>query len=68
MIGLSDYVKTALGTAVGLSVYEVAQIYVPRRTFDPGDIVASFLGAIFSILLASVLFLMKGKNEIKGGI
>ena len=63
VIGLSYYVKTAIGTAVGLSIYELVQIYLPRRTFDPYDIVASFLGAIFSIMLASILFLMQRKNE-----
>jgi VanZ family protein len=62
VIGFSYYVKTALGTAVGLSIYELVQIYLPNRTFDPHDIVASFLGAIFSILLASILFLMQRTN------
>jgi len=65
VIGLSSYVKTALGTALGLSIYEVVQIYLPRRTFDPHDIVASFLGAIFSILLASILFLKKSEKTIE---
>ena len=64
VISLSSYVKTALGTAVGLSIYEVAQIYLPRRTFDPNDIVASFLGAIVSIMLAIILFLMQKKSEM----
>jgi VanZ family protein len=62
VIGFSYYVKTAIGTAVGLSIYELVQIYLPSRTFDPHDIVASFLGAIFSILLASILFLMQRTN------
>jgi hypothetical protein len=62
VIGFSYYVKTAIGTAVGLSVYELVQIYLPSRTFDPHDIVASFLGAIFSILLASILFSMQRTN------
>ena len=63
VIGLSDYVKMTVTTAVGLSIYEVVQIWLPRRTFDPYDIVASFLGAILSILLAAILFLMRRKNE-----
>ena len=48
---------------VVVSLYEIVPIYLPRRTFDPFDIIASFLGAIFSILLASILFLMQRKNE-----
>lgn len=67
VIGLSSYVKTALGTAVGLSLYEVVQNYLPRRTFDPYDILASFLGALFSILLASVVFLRQRGDEKGGG-
>ena len=63
VIGLTYYVKTAIGTAVGLSIYELVQFYLPRRSFDPYDIVASFLGALFSIMLASILFLMPRKSE-----
>ena len=63
VIGMSYYVKTAVSTAVGLSIYEVAQIYLPRRTFDPEDIVASFAGATTSIVLASLLFLIQRKDE-----
>lgn len=63
VIGLTYYVKTVIGTAVGLSIYELVQFYLPRRTFDPNDIVASSLGALFSITLASILFLMPRKSE-----
>ena len=56
VIGFSSYVKTALAAAVGLGLYELAQVYMPRRTFDPADIAASFVGAIFSILVARILF------------
>ena len=63
VIGLTYYMKTSIGTAVGLSIYELVQFYLPRRSFDPYDIVASFLGASFSIMLASILFLMPRKSE-----
>src|SRR5688500_8848623 len=63
VIGWSSYVKTALATAAGLSIYEVVQIYLPRRTFDPADIVVSFLGAICSIVLATVLFLRRREHR-----
>ena len=55
-VKLADHVKNALGAAVGLSVYEVVQIWMPRRTFDVGDMIASFLGAVFSIIVATWLF------------
>lgn len=62
---LASYAKTAFGTAAGLSIYEVVQIYMPSRTFDPYDILASFLGAIFTVIIANVLVLrqrQKGKT------
>jgi VanZ family protein len=62
-VSLASYAKTALSAAFGLSLYEVAQIYLPRRTFDPYDIVASFVGALFSIALARLLFFRKRDDE-----
>ncbi len=64
VVRLSSYAKTAFGTAVGLSIYEVAQIYMPRRTFDPYDILASFLGAICTEIIARVLLLRQNGNNI----
>ena len=54
--------KTALGTAFGLTIYSVVQI-CPRA----GRLILRFHGIIprglFSIMLASVRFLMQRKNE-----
>lgn len=63
VVSWASYVKTAMATAVGLSLYEVVQLYLPRRTFDPADIVASFLGAICSIVLATILFLRRREDR-----
>jgi len=63
VVSITSYAKTTIGAAIGLSLYEVVQIYLPRRTFDPYDIVASFLGAIVSILLARILFFGGRGNE-----
>jgi hypothetical protein len=63
VVSLSSYAKITLAAAFGLSLYEVAQIYLPRRTFDPYDIVASFVGALFSIALARLLFFRKRDDE-----
>lgn len=62
VIGLSYYTKTALATAAGLSIYELAQSLLPHHRFDPYDIAASFLGALFSIALATPLFLMRRRS------
>lgn len=67
VISLSSYAKSTFGTALGLSIYEVVQIYMPRRTFDPYDILASFLGAIFSVMIASILFLSQRQKTIEQG-
>ena len=51
-----DFVKIAFGAAVGISIYEVLQIWIPGRTFDVNDIIATFAGAVFGILFCSPLF------------
>ena len=55
-VSLLAFSKGALGAAVGMTVYEILQIWMPWRTFDIWDIAASFGGAIAGILLASLLF------------
>lgn len=51
----ADYIKFALVTAVGMMAYEFAQIWMPARTFDVLDILASFAGALVSVCLARVM-------------
>ena len=63
VITLPSYAKTAVASAVGLSSYEMVQILMPRRTFDLYDIAASFVGALFSVLLAGVLFFMQRRDS-----
>lgn len=36
---------------IGLSLYEVCQIWMPQRTFDIKDVIASVLGGAFSYLI-----------------
>ena len=63
VITFSSYTKSVIATAIGLSIFEGLQIYLPRRTFDSLDILASFLGAVLSILLARSFFFMRKENE-----
>lgn len=52
----ADYAKFALGSAAGMTAYEFAQVWIPIRTFDVWDILASFVGAVISILIARIMF------------
>ncbi|MDC0325541.1 hypothetical protein OAM01_02170 [bacterium] len=56
-VDIAYYLKLAFGVAVGISLYEVIQIWIPARTFDLYDIIASFVGASVSVVIALVLFL-----------
>ena len=62
IVDIVYYLKMALGMAIGLSIYEGIQIYLPSRTFDFNDIWASILGASCSFLIVTVLFLLLGKK------
>ena len=46
-----DILRTVLSVVLGLTLYEVAQIWMPHRVFDWNDIAASLLGGIFTWLL-----------------
>jgi hypothetical protein len=63
-VSLWGFTKTATGLAVGIIMYEVIQIWMPKRTFDLMDIYASFAGALASIIIAWVLF-FRLTSEIK---
>jgi VanZ like family len=44
-------ISVIISSVIGLSLYEVCQIWMPQRTFDIKDVVASILGGAFSYLI-----------------
>ncbi|VTR96101.1 unnamed protein product [Gemmata massiliana] len=58
-----DYLVLDLFVLVGLCVYEVAQIWMPRRTFSWDDIGASVLGAGIAAVLGFALFLRPVRRD-----
>ncbi|MBL8814451.1 MAG: hypothetical protein JNL58_00365 [Planctomyces sp.] len=41
---------------LGLSAYEIVQVWLPKRTFQLNDIVASVVGGVLSMLLGWLFF------------
>ena len=58
-----EFVLFALLLFAGLTAYEFAQKKMPRRTYDPYDIVASGVGAVVAIGTGRVLFFRKRPVE-----
>ena len=51
-----DFLWMTLLTSIGLSVYEFAQLWMPRRTFDWDDILASIAGAFLALIIGAGFF------------
>lgn len=64
-VSLWNFIKGAFGAALGLTTYEIIQIWMPWRTFDCYDILASFIGALMSIFVAWIVYFRPNKNISK---
>ncbi len=51
-----DFVCATGMIALGMCVYEVAQLWMPRRTFDWADLVATAVGAVVALGIGRCLF------------
>ena len=47
-------IQTISTVVIGLTLYEIAQIWMPHRTFDWNDIAATLLGGLVSWLLLAI--------------
>ncbi|MGO4293074.1 VanZ family protein [Chitinophaga sp. RAB17] len=52
-------ISTIVSVVVGLSLYELCQLWMPQRTFDIKDVVASVLGGAFSYLIFRIVNTLK---------
>ncbi|MBM3290457.1 MAG: hypothetical protein FJY92_09920 [Candidatus Hydrogenedentes bacterium] len=57
------FVKFSFGAAAGATIYEIAQLWIPFRTFDWLDILASLAGALASIGAARIAFYKRALSE-----
>src|SRR4051812_32625223 len=58
-----DFLWMTLSSLAGLWLYEVAQIWMPRRTFDWDDVWASAAGAVLALPLGAAFFLATRHNH-----
>lgn len=52
-------ISVITSSVIGLSLYEVCQIWMPQRTFDIKDVIASILGGVFSYLIFYIISKVK---------
>lgn len=55
-VRLGEVIRLAAMMFIGLVLYEVLQLQMPRRTFDWYDILASAVGAIAAVGVSHILF------------
>ncbi|QDU21200.1 VanZ family protein [Urbifossiella limnaea] len=58
-----DFLWMTLFTAIGLCLYEFTQVWMPRRTFDWDDVVATAVGAMVALVLGAGFFLLTGRKS-----
>jgi VanZ family protein len=51
LILLKKPMSYSIGVCLGIAIYEILQIYMPERTFDIFDIIASLLGLAVTLCI-----------------
>jgi hypothetical protein len=52
--GSRQIIQTIATVVIGLTLYEIAQIWMPHRTFDWNDIAATLLGGLVAWILIAI--------------
>lgn len=67
IVRFTEYLMLAMAILFGLIVYEIVQLWMPSRTFDYADIVASVVGAGLGCLLCWLIFFcwLGNRSEIE---
>ena len=56
-VRVRDFLMFAVFTMAGLCVYEVAQLWMPRRTFDLNDLWATVAGTVVAGIVGTGFFI-----------
>jgi hypothetical protein len=57
-----DITRTVLSIVTGLTLYEIAQIWMPHQVFDWNDIAATLIGGVIAWVIIRILLLFQRAN------
>jgi VanZ like family len=64
---VGDFLWMTLFTLVGLCLYEFAQLWMPRRTFDWDDVWATMAGALLALVVGAGFYLATSEKSAEPG-